>query len=246
LGREDGAARDRAAGWRSYGTAGLAVLLALAVAELLRPWAGAENVDLVFLTAVVAVAATGGLGPSLAAVVASVLAYNFFFIPPVFTFEVADPQNATALVFFASVAVVVSELAARVRAQAVAAGERARATEALYAFSRRIAGAADRQELAATAAERMADLLGRDAIVLLPDPSGRLQVAAASNSAEDAVEDIELAAARASWAAGEWQHRDTMRIGGRLFYPLRAASGPVGLVALAREGGREPLNPEEE
>jgi two-component system sensor histidine kinase KdpD len=242
LERGDGSERE---GLRSYGVAGLAVVAALGVAELLRPAVGIENVDLVFLTAVVGVAATGGLGPSLAAAFASVLAYNFFFIPPVFTFEVADAKNLATLVFFAVVTVVVSNLAARVRAQALAAKERARSTQALYAFSRHIAGIADRDALAEAAAERMADLLDRDVIVLLPGPDG-LAAAAASNPAGDVVEDIELEALRASWVAGEWVGRDAMRIGGHLFYPLRAASGPVGLVALSREGGREPLSPDEE
>ena len=60
------------------------------------------------------------------------------------------------------------------------------------------------------------------------------------------VEDIELEALRASWAAGEWRDRDAMRVGGHLFYPLRPRPGRSGLVALSREGGREPLAAEEE
>jgi two-component system sensor histidine kinase KdpD len=247
LHRERGAVWDKTTGLRGYGAAGLAVLAALGSAELLRPLAGLENVDLVFLTAVVAVAATCGLGPSLAAAVASVLAYNFFFIPPVFTFEVADAKNVAALVFFAVVAAVVSSLATRVRAQALVATARARATETLYAFSRHIAGVEDREGLATTAAASMADLLARDVIVLLPDgPAGGLAIAAASRPVDDVVEGIELEAIRASWAAGEWHAREAMRVAGHLFYPLRAASGPVGLVALSREGRREPLSREEE
>ncbi len=238
---------DRATGLRGYGAALVAVLTALGLAELLRPLAGLENVDLVFLTAVVAVAATWGLGPSLTAALASVLAYNFFFIPPVFTFEVAGATNVAALILFAIVAVVVSNLAGRVRAQALAARARARTTAALYAFTRRMAGLADRDELAADTAARMADLLDRDIILLLPGGSeGGLAVSAASNLREDALEGIELEAVRASWAAGEWRDRNAMRVGGHLFYPLRATSGPAGLVALSREGGRAPLNAEEE
>ena len=82
----------------------------------LRPLAGLENVDLVFLTAVIAIAVRFGLGPSLTAAIASVLAYNFFFIHPAFTFEVADPKNVAALVFFLVFAIT-SNLAARVRVQ---------------------------------------------------------------------------------------------------------------------------------
>ena len=56
----------------------------------------------------------------------SVLAYNFFFLPPLYTFTIADPENVVALFFFAVVAVIASNLTARVRAQAVAARQRAR------------------------------------------------------------------------------------------------------------------------
>lgn len=243
--RDDDAGRE-IAGASAYAIAGLAVVAALGLAGLLSPLAGPENIDLILLTAVVAVAATCGLGPSLSTALVGVLAYNFFFIPPTFTFEIADPRNVTALAFFGACAVVVSNLAARARAQALIARERARTTEALYAFGRRIAGPVGPAALARAAAEGMADLLRRDVIVLLPDAAGRLQTAAASNPEEDTVEDIELDALRASWTAGEWRERATMRLGGHLLYPLRAGSEPVGLVALSREGGREPLGDEEE
>ena len=107
---------------------------------LLDPCFGVESVDLVFLTAVVGVAVRFGLWPSLFASVAASLCYNFFFLPPIYTFTIADPTNVAAFVFFIVVAVVVSNLAARVRSQAVIAVGRARTTEALYAFSRKLAG----------------------------------------------------------------------------------------------------------
>src|SRR5215213_2959262 len=69
-------------GLRPYAMTLIAVAAALGAAWVLRPVAGLENVDLVFLTAIIAVAARYGLWPSLASCLASVLAYNFFFIPP--------------------------------------------------------------------------------------------------------------------------------------------------------------------
>ena len=78
-----------------------------------------QNISLVFLTAVLTSAIAYGLWPSLFACLVSVLAYNFFFLPPLYTFTIADPENVVALFFFAVVAVIASNLAARVRAQAV-------------------------------------------------------------------------------------------------------------------------------
>src|SRR5579864_6730928 len=118
------------------------VAVGLAAAEVIQPLFGIENVDLVFLTAVVGVAVRYGLWPSLLASIAASLCYNFFFMPPIYTFTIADPTNVAAFVFFIIMAVIVSNVAARVRTQAVAAMARARNTESLYAFSRKLAGTA--------------------------------------------------------------------------------------------------------
>ena len=143
------------------------------MALALRPLAGIENVDLVFLTAVVGVAVRYGLGPSLAGSVASVLAYNFFFVPPLHTFAVADPANVAALFFFLVVAVVTSNLAARARAQALAARRQAETTEALYAFSRRIADIVALDDLLRATVQQIASMLALDAVLLLPDEAGQ-------------------------------------------------------------------------
>jgi two-component system sensor histidine kinase KdpD len=232
-------------GARSYGVALGAVMAALGAAAALRPLAGLENVDLILLMAVVAVAATQGLGPALVAALTSAIAYNFFFIPPTLTFEVADPTNVIALVLFLTIALITGNLAARVRAQAIAARRQAQITEALYDFSRSIADLTTKQALAVTATRRLADLLSRDALLLLPNAQGLLQVEAASNE-NDWIEGIEFEALRASWTGGEWAERGALRLGPRLYYPLRAGSGLNGAIGLSREGVREPLSLEEE
>ena len=87
-----------------------------------------------------AIAARYGLWPSLFASVIASLCYNFFFLPPIYTFTITDPANVAAFFFFVVMAVIVSNVAARVRTQAVTAMGRARATESLYVFSRKLAG----------------------------------------------------------------------------------------------------------
>ena len=108
--------------------------LALVCAEAIQPWFDVNSVDLVFLTAIVGVAVRLGLWPSLLASVASSLAYNYFFLPPIYTFTIADPNNVAAFVFFTIVAVLVSTVAARGRTETVAAMDRARATESLLSL----------------------------------------------------------------------------------------------------------------
>ena len=100
---------------RPYAIALVVVAAALGFGELIRPYFGIENVDLVFLTAVVGVAVRFGLWPSLFASVLASLCYNFFFLPPLYTFTIADPTNVAALFFFTVVAIIVSQVAARVQ-----------------------------------------------------------------------------------------------------------------------------------
>src|SRR5258705_1185317 len=119
---------------RPYLIAVVAVAIALGIGKMIHPWLGIENVDLVFLTAVVGVAVGYGLGPSLFASVAASLCYNFFFMPPLYTFTIADPTNVAAFFFFIVMAVIVSNVAARVPTPAVSAIARARTTQTLYPF----------------------------------------------------------------------------------------------------------------
>jgi two-component system sensor histidine kinase KdpD len=79
------------------------------------------NFALVFLTAILAAAVLYGLGPALFGSVISLLVYNYFFLPPLFTFTIADASNIVTLFFFGVVAVVASDLAARMRRHALVA-----------------------------------------------------------------------------------------------------------------------------
>src|SRR5262249_59152056 len=91
-----------------YIVALLVVGAALGVSEAIQPWLGIENVDLVFLTAVVGVAVRYGLLPSLVASIAASLCYNFFFLPPIYTFTITDPTNVGAFFFFIVMAALLS------------------------------------------------------------------------------------------------------------------------------------------
>ena len=74
----------------------LAVLLSGAaglVASILHHLVALQDLAMVFLTGVFATAVLGGLGPSIVAVVVSLFLYDFFFIPPVYTFTITNPRD---------------------------------------------------------------------------------------------------------------------------------------------------------
>jgi two-component system, OmpR family, sensor histidine kinase KdpD len=228
-----------------FGMTVVAIAAALAVALVLYPITGIEDVDLVFLTAIIAVAIRYGLWPSLAACVLSALAYNFFFIPPFHTFAVANPANIATLFFFLVVAIITSHLASRARDAALAAASRAETTEALYAFSRTIAGIVTLDDLLRATGQQIAAMLRLDVAILLPDADGKLEVRAAYPPNAH-IDEIDTAAARLAWTESRAAGRGTEALftDQHVFLPLRTSHGPIGAVGVSRT--RAPLNPGEE
>jgi two-component system sensor histidine kinase KdpD len=219
------------------------VAAALVLGLVLQHLLGISNIALVFLTAVLASAVSYGLWPSLFACLASVLAYDFFFVPPIYSFVVDDPENLVTLVAFAVVAVIVSSLTARVHAQALAARERARTTEDLYLFSRNLAGIADLEELLEAMVRQIGLMLEVRAVLLLPQ--GDSLVVRAAYPREARLYEADLVAGRWAWQKGVPTGRGTDTLSGarRLYTPLRTGRGLVGVVGLESNDGakREPL-----
>jgi two-component system, OmpR family, sensor histidine kinase KdpD len=154
---------------RPYLMALVIAAIGLGAGELINTFLGLENVDLVFLTAVVAVAVRYGLWPSLLASVVASLCYNFFFLPPIYTFTITDPTNIAAFFFFMLIAILVSNVAARVRTQADTALGRIKTTEQLYAFSRKLAGTATLDDVLWATAYQTALMLKVRVVLLLPE-----------------------------------------------------------------------------
>ena len=223
----------------------LAVGTAVGVSELLWPWIGTQNTDLVFLTAIVAIAVRFGLWPSLLASVVSALCYNFFFTEPYHTFSIADPRNVVAVVFFTIVAIIVSNVAARVRTLAVTAMARARTTESLYVFSRKLTGVGTLDDLLWATAYQTALMLKVRVVLLLPE-NGSI-VVKAGYPPEDILDKADLAAA--NWA---WEHdrsagrgSDTLPGAKRLFLPMRTGRGAIGVVGIDSDKPGPLLTPDQ-
>ncbi|OYD82941.1 two-component sensor histidine kinase (plasmid) [Azospirillum brasilense] len=224
--------------WWPYAASTGYVAAALVVGHALHWGLALNNMALIFLTAVLASAVTGGLGPSLYASVVSVLTFNYFFLPPLYTFTIADPENIVALFFFAVVAVIASNLTARVRAQAVTARLRAKTTEDLYLFSRKLAGVVTMDDLLWATAYQIAAMLKVHVVLLLPENGG--VAVRAGYPPEDVIEDADLAAAVWAWENNRPTGRgaDTLPGAKWLFLPMRTGRGPVGVVGIDTGGSK--------
>ncbi len=230
---------------RPYAIALIAVAIALGVGEAIQPLFKIENVDLVFLTAIVGIAVRYGLWPSVFASVAASLCYNFFFLPPIYTFTIADPTNVSAFFFFIVIAIVVSNVAARVRTQAVVAMGRARATELLYAFSRKLAGVGTLDDVLWATAYQTALMLKVRVVLLLPENDSI--AVKAGYPPEDILDDADLAAAKWAWANNRPAGRgsDTLPGAKRLFMLMRTGRGAIGVVGIDRDKPGPLLTPDE-
>jgi len=228
-----------------YGGSLAFVAAALGVGLVLQQILAVSNIALVFLTAVLASAIAYGLWAAFFACLVSVLAYNFFFLPPLYTFTIADPENVVALFFFAIVAVVASNLASRVRAQAVTAQQRAKTTEELYLFSRKLAGAVSLDDLLWATAYQVALMLKVRVVLLLPE--GESVAVRAGYPPEDQLDAADLAAAKWCWENNRPAGRgaDTLPGARRLFLPMRTGRGAVGVVGLDSDRPGPLLTPDQ-
>ena len=197
------------------------------------------NIAMLFLLPVMFAATRYGLRTGIVTGLACALAYNFFFIPPLHTFTIQDPQNVLTVVVLIAVAVVGSQLAARVQAQAEMARRSAAQNSALAGFARNLTGVTDRQQLGQILAAEAARLLEVEAVFVINGPDGPL--ATASSSSIPTFDMIDQAAA--GWALDHNQvagrGSGTLTASDWMFQPLAASDRVRAVLGLARPDGGE-------
>jgi two-component system sensor histidine kinase KdpD len=210
----------------------VSVAIASLVAAALMALLPFSDPGMIFLVAVLLTAVYAGLWPSVAASVISVLAYDFFFVEPIYTFTIARTQHAVEMAVFLLVAVLTSQLTARAREQAGAARRREARTAALYDFVREVAGAADVDSLLRGIAEHVAQAFSAQVVLLLPEADQLRMRAAHPPSA--ALAATERATAQWAYQHGEPAGRGTATLPGSdwLHVPLATVRGCVGVLAL--------------
>ncbi|MDB5692956.1 MAG: histidine kinase [Alphaproteobacteria bacterium] len=193
------------------------------------------NLALLYLIPVMAAATLYGLRTGIATGLLSALAYNFFFLPPLHTFTISDPSNIVTALMLLAVAVVTSQLAARVRLQADLAQRSAGQNAALAGFARQLTGLIDAEELGRTLCGEAGRLLDVEAVFLLPGEQG-LALAAAVPP-ENKLDAIDMAAA--GWAFDHCQPAgrgsETLTASDWLFQPLVVGKRALAIFGIARE-----------
>ena len=221
-----------------------AVAVALGAGEVLTSLTPIPNLSMIFMLAVLFTAINFGIWPAIYASLLSFAAYNFFFIPPLYTFTVAEPYELLALVIFLLIAVVSSAMAGRVRDQARVAANRVRAMRRLYEFTRRMSGLATQDALAEGAASEIHASLGRPVVMLLAQ--GDDLVLTAAWPPEDELDAAAMTAARWAYNHAEPAGADTGTLPTVPWYfvPLRIGDKIMGVIGAGKHDAAGALDSE--
>ena len=221
------------------------VACAVVVGEALTAMLQLPNLSMIFLTAVLFCAVRFGTRAAVIAALASFFAYNFFFIEPLYTFTIAEPQELFALLIFLAVAVLTGSLAGRVRDQRETVLGNAEATQSLYDFSRKLSGASSLDDILWAAAAHLHTTLGGRVVLLVAD-GDELQIRAAwppttsSTPARSAPRAGPSKTEPAGWRTG------TLPNVAFQFRPLVAARGPIAVCGFEPHSAGEPITAEDE
>ncbi|KRE75514.1 DUF4118 domain-containing protein [Paenibacillus sp. Soil750] len=173
------------ANWQSYAVTALFIVLLTIFLKGFDFFFDLVNISLLYLFPVLFSAVRWGRGPSFFAAALGVLAFDFFFVPPLLSLTVADLRYILTFVVFLCVAGLTSSLASKLRNQFQQAQKKEANTAALYALSRKITAISDLDILLKQILQYVADTLDAKAAIILPNQHGEQQVEASSKESGD-------------------------------------------------------------
>jgi two-component system sensor histidine kinase KdpD len=206
-----------------------------------------SNIVAIFILAVVLVGVRLGRGPAALAAVLSVCGFDFFFVPPRFSFAVSDVQYLLTFCIMLAVGLIAGQLTAGLRFQARVASHREERAGSLYEIARDLSGAVQIEQVVKISDESIRRTFRASAALLLPDAGGRLS--AADGAAKRADEGLAVEIGTAQWAFDRGQPAgfgtDTLPGSEVLYIPLRAPTQARGVLAVKAHNPRMLRIPEQ-
>jgi two-component system sensor histidine kinase KdpD len=221
-------AQAQAWSWQGYVVAvGACVLTALLSTPLLDVFE-LTNIVMLFLLAVVGIALRYGRGPSVLASFVGVGLFDFFFVPPRFSFAVSDVQYLVTFVVMLAVGLLIGQLTAGLKVQAQAATQREHRVRSLYEMSRDLSSVLLPQQVAEIGARFLAIEFSAKSALLLADEADRLQILPGATAT------VDMGVAQWSFSRGELAGRgtDTLNASTSLVIPLKAPMRIRGVLAV--------------
>jgi two-component system sensor histidine kinase KdpD len=184
--------------------------------------ANVTTVACTFLLAELFIAAAWGLREAIVAAIAAVACFNFYFLPPIHTFTIADPQNWVALTTFLVTAVVASQLAASAKNRADEATRRQREMERLYDLSRALMLGDSQSATASRVSHRIAQVFEVDGVAVFDRATDQIH----RTGSIDAVSDTKLKDAAVQRTSSHDPARNLSIL------PLTLGGAPIGSLAI--------------
>jgi len=211
------------------------------LAKWAEPWIGVGAIDLLYLLPVVTAASRYGLRPGLATGLLAALAFNFFFLPPLYSFTIADPQSVLTVMILIGIAAFTSRLTGAMRSRAAIGVRSAHENAALAAFAQALTRVSDAQSTADTVCLEVSRLLDVNA-VLLAVREGQPEIVAAAPPASE-LTPIDVAAADWAFKRGETAGYGTITLNASdwQFHPLKTSLGVLAVLGVARTDGGDPV-----
>ena len=224
----------------------LAIALITIVGKALDPFFDNINIALLYLLPVLVSAVRWGRGPSFFAAFLGVLTFDFFFVPPFFSFAVSEMRHVFIFAVFLIVALVTGTMATRLRDEAGKAIEREKRTLALYALGREIAAETDLEQILRTFVSTVAEAIRGEVIILIPRSEGAALAEIASEPPGIRLsDDKERAVAQWVFDRGRsaGKDTDTLRDSGRTFFPVSVEDRVLAVLAISITQTGESLRP---
>ncbi len=227
--------RSREFPWSDYGTGLLFLILSTGLCFLMYRHFDLSNLIMVYLLAVLVTAIECGRGPAIAVSLLSVLAFDFFFVPPRFSFTVDDAQYIVTFIVMFAVALAISHLTGLMRKQTWTARLQERQAAAMHGLSRQLAAARGVEKTLRIAVEYISEIFDSHVVVLLPEEGKRLKTACGDPSLvflKDVTMQLEIA--RKAFETAETTGWGTKYSGENevLYAPLQVADLVLGVLAL--------------
>jgi len=217
--------------WQKYVATILAITGATLINFLIFPYVRASNLIMVYLLSVCLVALFGELGPSIIATVLGVLAYNFFFIPPYYSFALGDIRAIFTLFFMLILSAIISYLAAITHKQAKVAQLIEKNTATLHSLSRQLASTRGIDKLLITAVRYLTEVFSSEVIIFLPE-NGQLIRRQSSHSTQLSEKEHGVALWVYNLGQVAGLGTDTLPFADSLYIPLLTSQGTLGVIRL--------------
>ncbi len=224
----------------------LAVAGSTGIAALMFPYFDLMDLAMVYLLGVVIAASRTSKWPSMFAALLSVAAFDFFFVPPYYTFAISDIRYFFTFIVMGVVSFVISRLTLRVRQQAEASRQRERRTASLYHLSRDLVRERGKARLSESAAKHIGEVFDSQVVVLIPNEQNTLVIAAPSPDTFT-IDQQEFGVAQ--WVFEHHQPAglgtDTLPGAKALYLPLIASAGAAGVIGIRPRTLTDSVDPEQ-